>query len=439
MKTLHIFLCLWALLICHAKASYTEFFGPGFNTTAIGNQSNFQENDPSNNYYFPAILAKAKKIYLSLNISTVNTSFENINNIVIKNATNNANSPIEQTGNVSTDYGSYNNALISAVLPIGYKNFGTISLTVSTPVGDFIETNTGSPFLPEYVFYQSRYKRSLVHLNLNRKWSENVFYSIGTHLGFQASASATTQASLNGTGIGSSASAKAKVSPSLGIILSTVYQQDNFSFGFSYQQEMKSNLEAKATGETSDPPLPFDITIESMPYYDPHIFRAQMAIDTNEAALYGSIEYQIWDSYKTPVARIRKNSGTIVASDNYESVKTKNILIPKAGISININDQLKFNFGAAYRPTPLDGDFTGAGNSIDSNSYIYSSGLSYYSEFFGHKVNLGLSGQLHDLQEKRVQKSSGLENGGNGNKIGSGGYTIDGNVIIVSLGANIEF
>src|SRR5690606_30288523 len=151
--------------------------------------------------------------------------------------------------------------------------------------------------------------------------------AFGTHIGFQATADANTQASLNGANYGSSASAKSKVTPSLGLIASTTRKHEGGHISFTFQQEMKSNLRANATGEINDPTsVLFDISLDTMIYYDPHIFRLSYGEKLGQNfELISTIEYVIWDNYKAPSIFIKRNGGVLLPSDDYEKVKVRNI------------------------------------------------------------------------------------------------------------------
>ena len=97
-------------------ASYPEIFGASYSTSAIANQSNLDINDPSNNYYAPALLGFSDKVNMLYQLNTVSTNFTPIKNIVI---TNNTNSSGETYGDVSNNYENFNGGALHLALPIG--------------------------------------------------------------------------------------------------------------------------------------------------------------------------------------------------------------------------------------------------------------------------------------------------------------------------------
>ena len=57
---------------------------------------------------------------------------------------------------------------------------------------------------------------------------------------------------------------------------------------------------------------------------------------------------------------------------------------------------------------------------------------------FGTSMEVGGAVQHHLLEEVEVVKTTNLENGGAGSKIGSPGYTAGGSVTVFSLGVNVK-
>jgi long-subunit fatty acid transport protein len=421
-----------------AKANYAEFFGTAPSTSSIGNQANTDQFDPANNYYIPALMAFSETISFSASASSVGTDFEPISGVTVKNSTNSTSS--SEAGSVTTDYESYLGSTFHATLPIAYEGAGTVSLSLFMPIGKTMETNSGDAQLPEYVMYRSRYRRTMIHLNYAQKLTDNLAFSVGSHIGFQAGANTTNNVSLNGTSFGTSAGLKTEIKPSLAAIVSTIYKKDNWSAYFTFQQELKSNLETQANGVINDPTSAlFQITIETMIYYDPHILRFGGSLELGNFTFLGTLEYQLWDNYKTPVIRVKDRGGVIIASDDFEKIKLRNIPVPKIGTRFRINDNMALMAGLAYRPTPLEGNFAGSGNSIDSNSLILTGGGTLSLKFFGKDLDLSAGVQYHKLEELNVVKTANQENGSAGSKIGAPGYKVGGSVIAASGGLRLKF
>lgn len=431
------------LITGNAFASYPELFGSSYSTAALGGQANMDEDDPSNNFYVPSVLGFSENFNVLLQASSTATHFKAINNIVVTNSTNSSSTTF---GNAKTDYPKFYGSAIHIALPAGgQRHLGTIGLSVFLPVGDLIETNSGDPFLPEYVMYRSRHTRTSIYLNFAKKWSDHFAFSLGAILGFQASAEVRTNLSLNGSNYGSWAKVQSKVSPSLGAIASVTkkFETNASKIYFTYQQEMKSNLKAIASGEINDPlPFPFDTTISSAIFFEPHTFRLGTSLkadSTSSLEAFAAVEYQMWDKYKAPTISISRNGGVVLPSTSYERLELQDTINPKLGLKWTITDRWSSLIGAAYRMSPLKGDFSGSGNSIDTDAYIGAAGLDYRMVIFGKDVHLGSALQYHKLKDKHVTKSSGQENGTAGDKLGAPGYDIGGYILSANAGIKFNF
>ncbi len=422
-----------------AQASYPELFGASFSTSGIGNQANMNSNDPSNNYYAPAILGFSENFNVLVQATSTATHFKPINNIVIANNTNSNNA--STTGSAKTDYQKFYGSALHVALPVGGKShLGTLGLSVFMPIGHLTQTNSGDAFLPEYVMYRSRYQRTSAYVNFAKKWNDDLAFSLGAMLGFQASAEVKTNMSLNGASYGSWARGQAKVSPSIGAIASIAKTFDSSTLYFTYQQEMKSNLKTTVLAEITNPSLALvNSTLSTMIYYDPHTFRLGTSHTLGDAELFFGLEYQMWSNYKTPIMRVEKSLGVVVPSSDYEKVQTRDTINPRVGIKYNLTDRWSTLLGAQYRMTPLKGNFEGSGNSVDVNTVVGTGGLQYRMVIWSKDVHLGTSLQYHHLLNKRVTKSPNHENGAAGSKIGAPGYDLDGYILAATFGVKFNF
>ncbi len=430
---------MFFLFIQTASANFAEFFGASSTTQSIGNQSNFDIYDPSNNYYFPSLLGFSDKVTANTGVNSTATKFEPITNIVTQNSTNSSVTN-ETYSNVNTDYLKYYNFNLHLSLPIGRDHFGTLGFSLFAPIGHIIEGDSGHPQSPEYVMYRARYKRTTAYINFAKSWDENLAMSLGAYLGYQATANANLNLGLNGTQYGTSGRVRSKVDPSLATLFSLSYRFNKALFSIAYQQEMQSNLRAETSGELSNPVnLPFLSNIDTLLFYDPHIFRIGNSYLFDDFSLFGTIEYQMWEKYKPSKIKVTKVSGTLEGSRDYEIMKLRNIFVPKAGLQYKLTDSMAVDLGFSLRQSPLDNDFSGSGNSIDTDTYNYSAGAHYIMNWAGHLIKLSSSIMYQDLKKKVVRKSSGLETGGNGYRIGYPGYTIDGTVLSGTFGLNFTY
>lgn len=435
----YIFLLL--LLSSQAFASFPEFFGSSAVTGAIANQPILDSSEATNGYYAASLLAHSKKLSVSLSGSSSIVDVPSITNIVIKNSSNSnlAGASVER-GDANTDYTGATMGSVHALLPLAYQGAGALVINIFTPLGAIAEINSGDAFLPEYVMHRARNARTQAFLSYAHPWSDQWAFSLGGMLGFQAGADIGNQATLNGSDFGSSASLKSKIKPTIGLSFSASHRGENSQTYFSFHQEMKSNLSSVARGEINDPvPALFSIEINTMISYDPHTLRLGHARRFENISVFALAEYQIWSGYQTPVVRIKKIGGVINPSDDFEQTQIKNIFVPKLGMSFHLTPKWDWSFGASYRPTPLEGDFSGAGNSVDVDSAFVATGLRYKTTVRKRQVEFSNYIQYHHFMDKTVTKTEGQENGETGDKIGSVGYKLGGSAIAAGLGMTLLF
>ena len=312
MKLTLFLIFLFTLTLSDSFASYPELFGASFTTSSIGNQSNANIDDPSNNYYAPAMLGFSDNFNVILQASSVATKLNAINNITVKNSTNSNSTP--ESGSAKVDYPKFYGSVLHAAVPVGgARHLGTIGISVFTPVGSLTETNSGDPFLPEYVMYHSRYQRTSSYINFAKKWDDDFSWSLGTLIGFQATAEVHSDFSLNGSNYGSWAKTQSKVNPALGAVFSLAKRFDKNMIYFTYQQQMKSNLKTSVAGEITNPSVALiDTQLASLIFYDPHTFRLGGNLTFDNVEFYAGVEYQMWSGYKTPIMTVRKTGGVVV-------------------------------------------------------------------------------------------------------------------------------
>lgn len=438
MKILTIIL-LWTFSQV-AQAHIAEFYGPSTQSVGLANQASLSRHDPGISYYSAALMAHERTFSLSANSMIVSHNFKDIADIVVENNSN-SNLTNPRRGDIDIDYRDIYMAAIHGSVPVAGEGNGILLFNVFTPIGAIAEVNSGDEFLPEYVMYRSRLERTNAFVHYARPISENFSFSLGVQLSFQVGSDVGTQASLNGTNYGSSANLKARIKPTLGLVTSFAYQTQQSHIYLSYQQEMKSNLLAVANGEINDPTSAlFSLALESMAYYDPHIMRLGLAHQLNSFMTgYITAEYQIWSGYQTPVIRIQDRGGVLLPSDDYEQVTTQNIFVPKVAVEFEIGENKRLSLGGLYRPTPLRGDFSGSGNSVDTDLWALALGGSWEFTLLERAITLGAAGQYHQLKNIDVTKNEGQEDGSPGLRIGAPGYSVGGSTLVFTTGLTIGF
>ncbi|MDH5581756.1 MAG: hypothetical protein OEY33_07600 [Bdellovibrionales bacterium] len=436
-----ILIVIFSILFSQSSFSnFPETFGASPNTSGLAGQASGDIEDPSNSYYFPSMAAYTQNINLSASIISVTPSFEPINNILTLNDLNDeTGSSSDEVGSANTNYDTVNMAIIHATLPI--RRTTALSFSGFFPIGLMMETNSGHPFLPEYVMHRSRYKRTQIYLNFAQRFFYSWAFSLGVTMGMQTGGNMDTVMNFtnNDSSIGSFANSKIQVKPNIGGQISLMRNTSKSQLAFTLVQEIKHNIKLRTFVKTGDPlPLPNDLVIESMQYYDPWTFRIGYTRRFSHIDYIANIEAQYWENYKSPVVRLQVINGNLLPSSNYESIKTRLIAIPKLGLSVHATNDTNIMLGLAYRPTPFEGNFSGAGNSIDTDSVILGAGLNSNWNILGLKTELSLSAQYQQLIEKKVTKSAGIESGGSGSKLGSPGYTIGGNILSVGAGIKVS-
>ena len=444
----------WPLLISgKAFGNFAELFAASTLTASLGGQIG-PPGEAANNYYAPALIANARKIQVSLSAFHVTHKFQEIPHVLIRNRQN-SDDPLTY-GSIPTDYDDLNYSAIHLVLPIMRPEGLKLGASLFAPMDKLMESQSGDPFLTEYVMYRARSHRGLFHGNIagplftgNHQW--NISWSLGVHLGIRLRSRAFSRTNINdrqesqspdNSSFHSYARIAAKASPVPAAIASLAWNKkgSNSVWALTLQQEMKNKLSFHIEGKVPDPGLAFDMNMDTLAYYDPHLVRLSHRSQLGQLGIYGSLEYQFWENYQTPNIHIHQNpGGNINPSLNFETISPRNILLPKLGLSWRYNQHHTTLFGLAYRPTPLGGDFSGPGNSVDANKATVAAGHQWRTSLFGQDLAVNLSLQYHHLIQKKVVKEGGtMENGSQGEKIGHPGYNIGGHILSASLGLTID-
>lgn len=369
----------------------------------------------------------------------IQTNFKEIDNVVVRNkVSDNVNS--DQYGNVDTDYSATIMGAFHINVPVMKRLLKTrLALSIYAPLKNLLETSSGDFYAPEYVLYRTRYNRTQFGFSFAQPISKRFAVSLGFASGVQTSGETYIVARGFGDSEPSSGKLKFVAKPSAALRVSLVWRTETDLYYFTFQDEMKNELSTNAAGYTpisAGNGLPFDLTLESLLYYDPLIARIGNVMHfKNKMTLNWMIEYQDWSHFETPKVKIISRDG-FNSSTDYENLDLNNIFIPKVGITYPLSDNWTLQAGAFYRQTPIKSDLNLSGNSIDADVLSTSVGLTRSVNFKGEsfELNTMLTNQI--LKNQDVTKTSGREDGSNGEKIGSPGYSVGGSVQIVSFGIN---
>ncbi len=433
------FLVVFLLSFAHnAWASLPELFGQSTESLAIGNQA--QRESAANNYQAPALQGYSKTTLFSFDSFYVNTDFKDINNIYIKNSTNTVNTL--QRGNVKVN--STPSTLFAAHLstPLIDQVGPKLNFSLFAPLDRLMEADSGDPYLPRYVMYQNRFLRPVMLFNIAQSF-EDWSFALGAQSGFQSTGEAYF---ITRTTPGSPSLAKISFNakPTWGAIFSVAKKNQNQVTHLTFQQEMKSKLTNRATGETEVFGAgvgQFDFDLTSLLYYDPLIIRLGHQVHLEENSFFFSFEFQEWDHYQSSSLNLKKLGGTINGSQNYEHIKTKNIFIPKIGFEHKINKNWSAKAGYFYRQSPIDQhNLKNSGNSLDSDKHVASIGIGHKFSLRQKVMGLDFAYQSHFLKSFKVYKTSNREDGDPSEpKIGSPGYQVGGMIHVLSLGLNWKY
>ncbi len=418
---------LFSFLICiNLYANIAEHFGASTTTMGLAGQSNFKSSDPSNNIYAAAILADEMKTSYSLSSYYVQTNFKKISKVV-------TDSPIN-SGETTEKYGSIDPNPDSQMYSAFHGSFALfkaikskLNISFFLPSEKIFEANSGDPYRPEYVMYNSRFNRTIGYVTYAQKL-ESFNFSIGFMSGIQSNGETFIIAKDNGSQTPSSGKMQFNAKPSTALNFSFSKETDWGTSFFSFQDEMKSKFENKASGYTpiGAGPINFSWDMSSMLFYDPRIYR----LSHNFKNYFFSLEYQDWSGYETPVLKMKSNSSsTFVSSSPLENFTTQSILIPKVGFTIS-----DFNIGVSYKPSPLKLKDGAAGNSIDTDTFNLGLGYNYQFRFLDQSFLLSSAIQYQRLKEITIKKDPKRENGENGEKIGAPSYKVGGDVYALSIG-----
>jgi hypothetical protein len=416
-----------------ARASVPELFGSSAGSIAIGNQA--EANSAANNFYAPALLGYSRKTMFSFNSFYINANFTPISDVIVKNESNTVgeyeSGSVEVNPTPTTMFGAH------LSVPLFADEGPKFNISIFAPFDRLMEADTGDPYRPRYVMYENRFIRPVLIFSGAQDFG-NWSFSLGAQTGFQSNGE-TFFVTRTTTGNPSVAKVSFNAKPSIGFVGSVAKKNGAHTTYLTVQQEMKSKLQNRATGETeiaSNSSFQFDFDVASLLYYDPLTLRLGHQIEMTQTNWFFSLEYQDWFNYEASTMKIKKRGGGINGSTDYEKLSMRNIFIPKVGVEKKLADHWIGKMGYFYRPSPIySNNLKNAGNTIDVDKHVGSLGLAHIFKVYQKDITLDLAYQLHLLRQMKINKTPGREDGDPGEeKIGSPGYRIGGMIHVLSLG-----
>lgn len=415
----------------NSLANTFELFGASSETMAIGNQAG-DLNQVSNHYYAPALLGFQKDGY-SLGFTNVIPRTKEINNVIITSPMNSNSS--YQTGDVEQNTSTLTGLSLHALFPFIYK--AKLGVSLFLPIDKFAEVSTGDTYLPEYAMYRSRSNRTLLHGSLIIPYDNTFSMAIGFHTGLQSNGETELIGRNSGSDEPSSGKLVFNASPGTALTFSVAKKFKDSHLYFSFQDYMRSDFKNKAFGYTpldsSASSFPFNLNMNSLLYFDPRIIRAGYVFHQKELSYFTSLEYQDWSAYESPKLKLESNGGVIISSQDFEEIKGNKIFIPHLGLAYKFNDQ-SLSFGTSFRPRAIESNLNESGNTIDSDLLNFSLGHSISFLLLDKMVTFNSSYLLQMIQEYDVVKTPNREDGESGQKLGSPGYTVGGQIHVLSFG-----
>ena len=438
---LKITILLLIFLSSSVYASFLEENGASASSLGLAGQTNLVDQKASANYYLPASLAFNKELIFEASTFGSIYKIKPINNIVVENSIN-TESGEEKLGDVSNDFSELLLNSLSFSLPLLHYN-STVNLTIITPYPSIAEFDTGDPYSPEYVFLKARPRRPQAFFNIAFGIKENIALSVGAHFGVKVDAELFTKAAVNNdeeeeSTLYTYASARGEAAPKLAPVLSAYYSGERLKAGLTYMRNLDSNLTVNLTADEISTGIIFDSIIENVVYSDPTTLKLQSSfIFSDRLVAHGSLTYQLWKKFQTPKINI-KPLAIMEGTFDYEKVQLRNTISPRIAMTFAINEKIKLNAGLSYKPSPIDSDYTGSGNTIHSDIYGIAISPEMNVELMKKVFNLNFSVAHEVLESVSVTKTVGQENGENGRKIGAPGYKIGGNITTISFGVGVN-
>jgi hypothetical protein len=369
---------------------------------------------------------------MQLTLSQHTFNFKKLDNIVVESPLND-NRDDYKKDDYNFDYSKVSLLDLSVQIPfLGFHNT-SMAFHFSGPLDNLMMINTLDPYLPEYYSY-SQYNKPNLSLYFIKKFNE-LSFAAGVLTGMTAIGEtkvlAKTQGDPDG---GSSGKLEFQTKPKNSFLLSIAKQTKNYNAFLTYQHDHKSEFINRAEGLTpAGGEVKYNFDLSSAIYYSPKIYRIGFEKHFESWSYYSQIRYEDWSSFESPILKIDRNSGVIEGSEDFYNIKTQNIILPSIGAEFT-HEKIVTRYGIMYRPSIFKNTQNGNSNLLDTDKVISSFGLAYPVKLMQNPFWFNFSVQYIDFVEKDVQKSSRREDNKVGEKIGSDGYTFDGQIYSLYLG-----
>lgn len=439
-----------------SRANVGEAFGFGSRVSSLGGIGVAGNAGAFSAYHNPAELGLVtdKRLNIEWGIMNMQPNFRPITNVITQNKFN---SDADATGDVDTSYRS----TLGQELGLSYRLFPeamnfTFGLVTFLPINQVAYMDSGEAYVPEYILYRARTQRPQVDVAVGANLGKGFHLGVGLHFGFTLSSEGSVFINTRPNTISSmrfSSSLKPKAAPFFGVLFSPE-ESKSYSLGavlrlpVSSDNNLKLNSAARVFGDFAA--VDFNFAATSALYYDPMTLELGGSWQyASWARLFGQLEYQCWNKYQAPALLIQQPQATStpgglqISAGKVPSFQYVNIVVPRVGEEISLNDSTRLRMGYAYRPSILSGVANDEGNFLDPPKHMLNFGFGFmYQHFLGFEVptHLDFNFAYHYLVLQHIVKSSGNEVGSaTDSKIGSPGYDAGGNIYGGGVSLSLAF
>jgi hypothetical protein len=448
------FLCMSLILsarvVTPAYANVGETFGFGARSASLAGATVAAPTDGYSAYINPAALALSgdKRLVFSYGLLSMHPTFKPIDNVIVRNDYT-AGSATPEPGNVDMNYRGTTGQAFGLAYRLAPQSGDRMNLSIGimmfVPLNQIAYVDTGEAFVPEFFLYRARTQRPQIQLGTAIEPSLGWKVGLGLQIGYTLSSSATmflTSNPARASSLRFSASMKPKATPYFGLLWDS---DPDFTLGLVARAPLTSDGVLNVTAGTqflSSPSLDLGFVLRTLSalYYDPATLELGTTWRHSGASkLHLQVDYQLWQQFKPPVSTINGVDLTsCVGSCGFAFTPSKNpiptfrnILVPRIGEEISLNDDLTLRVGYSYRPSIIKEVPTEAGNYLDPAKHIFNAGLGFrFQTFLGFQTPsvLDVNATYQDLVDQAVIKSTGDETGAAGLKVGAPGYLAGGRV-----------
>ena len=478
--------------ISPSQANVGEAFGFGARIQSLAGAALVVGPSSFAAYHNPAALAQApdggsgqapdgdpkKRLRFDFGLLYMQPSFTSIPNVITQNKFN---ADADVMGDVDT---SYRNTLGQQLgfsyqfMPETYRL--TIGLVSFLPIEQLAFMDTGEAYVPEYFLYRSRTQRPQFDFGVGiAPWS-SLSFGLGFHVAYSLTSNGSLFINTGNNRISSmrfGTSLKPKVAPYFGVFYSPVRStargepfsevesstaKEPYKLGAVVRLPVASdntiilNSAARVLGDFAA--IDFNFNALSTLFYDP------LAIELGgswryspRGIIYLQVEYQMWGSFEAPALVIQQPTTTsCTTAEGTPCTQTvqispgalppypyRNILVPRYGQEIKLDETTVLRFGYAYRPSILAEVSNGSGNYLDPSKHQFNLGLGIeFSHLAGLEIPFHLDFNLsyQRLISQTIVKTPGNEEGDlTDQKIGAPGYTAGGHLLGGGASVSVAF